>query len=73
MEDEEVTLKLSKPLIQVNIQAIDIAVKAVGLNGAEALVVLAKTITEQTGETVQPPVPAPAEEPEEQPAGEVGE
>ena len=49
---EEVTLKLNKDLIQVNIQAIDIAVKAVGLNGAEALVVLAKTISEQTGETV---------------------
>ena len=45
---EEVTLKLNKDLIQVNIQAIDIAVKAVGLNGAEALVVLAKTISEQT-------------------------
>ena len=54
---EEVTLKLNKDLIQVNIQAIDIAVKAVGLNGAEALVVLAKTISEQTGETVAPPEP----------------
>ena len=34
--EEEVTLKLSKQLIQVNISAIDLAVKAVGLNGAEA-------------------------------------
>ena len=59
---EEVTLKLNKDLIQVNIQAIDIAVKAVGLNGAEALVVLAKTISEQTGETVAPPEPPEAEE-----------
>lgn len=60
--EEEVTLKLSKQLIQVNIQAIDIAVKAVGLNGAEALVVLAKTISEQTGETVAPPEQPEAEE-----------
>ena len=59
---EEVTLKLNKDLIQVNIQAIDIAVKAVGLNGAEALVVLAKTISEQTGETVAPPEQPEAEE-----------
>ena len=59
---EEVTLKLNKDLIQVNIQAIDIAVKAVGLNGAEALVVLAKTISEQTGETVAPPKQPEAEE-----------
>jgi|TARA_R100000655_G_scaffold75455_3_gene114308 hypothetical protein len=59
---EEVTLKLNKDLIQVNIQAIDIAVKAVGLNGAEALVVLAKTISEQTGETVAPPEQPVAEE-----------
>jgi len=59
---EEVTLKLNKDLIQVNIQAIDIAVKAVGLNGAEALVVLAKTISEQTGETVAPPGQPEAEE-----------
>ena len=59
---EEVTLKLNKDLIQVNIQAIDIAVKAVGLNGAEALIVLAKTISEQTGETVAPPEQLEAEE-----------
>ena len=59
---EEVTLKLNKDLIQVNIQAIDIAVKAVGLNGAEALVVLAKTISEQTGETVATPEQPEAEE-----------
>ena len=59
---EEVTLKLNKDLIQVNIQAIDIAVKAVGLNGAEALVVLAKTISEQTGETVAPPEKSETEE-----------
>ena len=59
---EEVTLKLNKDLIQVNIQAIDIAVKAVGLNGAEALVVLATTISEQTGETVAPPEQPEAEE-----------
>ena len=59
---EEVTLKLNKDLIQVNIQAIDIAVKAVGLNGAEALVVLAKTISEQTGQTVDQPEQPEAEE-----------
>ena len=59
---EEVTLKLNKDLIQVNIQAIDIAVKAVGLNGAEALVVLAKTISEQTGQTVNQPEQPEAEE-----------
>ena len=59
---EEVTLKLNKDLIQVNIQAIDIAVKAVGLNSAEALVVLYKTISEQTGETVPAPEQPVAEE-----------
>ena len=59
---EEVTLKLSKDLIKLNFQAIDITVKAVGLNGAEALVVLAKTISEQTGETVAPPEQPEAEE-----------
>ena len=62
---EEVTLKLNKDLIQVNIQAIDIAVKAVGLNGAEALVVLAKTISEQTGQTVNQPEPEAEEVPVE--------
>lgn len=63
---EEVTLKLNKDLIQVNIQAIDIAVKAVGLNGAEALVVLAKTISEQTGQTVNQPEPEQPEAEEAQ-------
>ena len=59
---EEKTLTLSQDLIRVNIQAIDIAIKAVGLNGAEALVVLAKQIAEQTGETVQNPEQPEAEE-----------
>jgi|TARA_R100000231_G_scaffold4735_5_gene7940 hypothetical protein len=59
---EEKTLTLSQDLIRVNIQAIDIAIKAVGLNGAEALVVLAKQIAEQTGETVQQPEQPEAEE-----------
>lgn len=59
---EEKTLTLSQDLIRVNIQAIDIAIKAVGLNGAEALVVLAKQIAEQTGETVPQPEQPEAEE-----------
>ena len=59
---EEKTLTLSQDLIRVNIQAIDIAIKAVGLNGAEALVVLAKQIAEQTGETVPHPEQPEAEE-----------
>ena len=59
---EEKTLTLSQDLIRVNIQAIDIAIKAVGLNGAEALVVLAKQIAEQTGVTVPQPEQPEAEE-----------
>ena len=65
---EEKTLTLSQDLIRVNIQAIDIAIKAVGLNGAEALVVLAKQIAEQTGETVQQPEQPEQPEAEEAPA-----
>ena len=65
MAEENVTIEIPKQFIQVIYQALDIATKQVGLNGAEALVVVAKEIAKQTGE--QPPVPAEA------PAAEVNE
>ena len=50
MADENVTLEIPKQYIQVIYQSLDIATKQVGLNGAEALVVVAKEIAKQTGE-----------------------
>ena len=55
--EEKVTLEIPKGFIQVIYQALDITTKQVGLNGAEALVVVAKEIAKQTGE--EPPKPAP--------------
>tara|TARA_R110002020_G_scaffold436074_1_gene646270 strand:- start:237 stop:446 length:210 start_codon:yes stop_codon:yes gene_type:complete len=68
MAEENVTIEIPKQFIQVIYQALDIATKQVGLNGAEALVVVAKEIAKQTGE--QPPAPAetPAAEVNEEPA-----
>ena len=65
MAEENVTIEIPKQFIQVIYQALDIATKQVGLNGAEALVVVAEEIAKQTGE--QPPAQAEA------PAAEVNE
>jgi len=62
--EEKVTLEIPKGFIQVIYQALDITTKQVGLNGAEALVVVAKEIAKQTGE--EPPKPAPEEAKEEE-------
>jgi len=59
---EKVTLEIPKGFIQVIYQALDITTKQVGLNGAEALVVVAKEIAKQTGE--EPPKPEEAKEEE---------
>jgi|TARA_R100000742_G_C4277058_1_gene98608 hypothetical protein len=53
--EEKITLEIPKGFIQVIYQSLDIATKQVGLNGAEALVVVAKEIAKQTGE--EPPAP----------------
>ena len=60
MADENVTLEIPKQFIQVIYQSLDIATKQVGLNGAEALVVVAKEIAKQTGEQPET-AEAPAE------------
>ena len=62
--EETVTLEIPKQFIQVIYQALDIATKQVGLNGAEALLVVAKELAKQTGEqpeadTAPESVPAP--------------
>ena len=62
--EETVTLEIPKPFIQVIYQALDIATKQVGLNGAEALLVVAKELAKQTGE--QPDAVAPPAEPTEE-------
>ena len=63
MADENVTLEIPKQYIQVIYQSLDIATKQVGLNGAEALVVVAKEIAKQPGEQLEteeaPAEPAP--------------
>ncbi len=64
MADENVTLEIPKQYIQVIYQSLDIATKQVGLNGAEALVVVAKEIAKQTGEQPET-AEAPAEPTEE--------
>ena len=64
MADENVTLEIPKQYIQVIYQSLDIATKKVGLNGAEALVVVAKEIAKQTGEQPET-AEAPAEPTEE--------
>ena len=60
MADENVTLEIPKQYIQVIYQSLDIATKQVALNGAEALVVVAKEIAKQTGEQPET-AEAPAE------------
>ena len=52
---EKVTLEIPKGFIQIILQSLDIATKQVGLNGAEALVVVAKEISKQTGEEAPTP------------------
>jgi len=60
--EEKVTLEIPKGFIQIIYQALDITTKQVGLNGAEALVVVAKEIAKQTGE--EPPKPEEVKEEE---------
>ena len=62
MEEKTFTFKLNEELLNVNIQAINIAIKQTGLQGAEPLVVLYKTLAEQTGQEVQQPEQPEAEE-----------
>ena len=62
--EETVTLEIPKQFIQIIYQSLDIATKQVGLNGAEALVVVAKEIAKQTGEQPET-AEAPAEPTEE--------
>ena len=58
--EETVKIEIPKQFIQVIYQALDIATKQVGLNGAEALLVVAKELAKQTGE--QPDAATPTEE-----------
>ena len=51
--EEKVTLEIPKGFVQVIYQALDIATKQVGLNGAEALVVVAKEIAKQAEKSLQ--------------------
>ena len=62
MAEETVKIEIPTQFVQVIYQALDIATKQVGLNGAEALVVVAKEIAKQTGE--EPPKPEEAKEEE---------
>ena len=62
--EETVKIEIPKQFIQIIYQSLDIATKQVGLNGAEALVVVAKEIAKQTGEQPET-AEAPAETPEE--------
>ena len=64
--EETVTLEIPKQFIQVIYQALDIATKQVGLNGAEALVVVAKELAKQTGEQPETAEAPPAEPTEEE-------
>ena len=66
MADENVKIEIPRQFVQVIYQALDIATKQVGLNGAEALVVVAKEIAKQTGEQPPAPAEAPAEESNEE-------
>ena len=59
MAEETVKIEIPTQFVQVIYQALDLATKQVGLNGAEALVVVAQEIAKQPGE----PPPAPAEAP----------
>jgi len=62
--EETVKIEIPKQFIQIIYQSLDIATKQVGLNGAEALVVVAKELAKQTGEQPET-AEAPAETPEE--------
>ena len=62
--EETVKIEIPKQFIQIIYQSLDIATKQVGLNGAEALVVVAKEIAKQTGEQPET-AEAPAEPTEE--------
>ena len=64
--EEKVTLEIPKQFIQIIYQSLDIATKQVGLNGAEALVVVAKEIAKQSGE--EPPTPDTEPDPEVAPS-----
>lgn len=66
--EETVTLEIPKQFIQIIYQSLDIATKQVGLNGAEALLVVAKELAKQTGEQ-----PETAEAPPAEPAPETTE
>jgi hypothetical protein len=57
--EETVKIEIPKQFIQIIYQSLDIATKQVGLNGAEALLVVAKELAKQTGE--QPDAAAPTE------------
>ena len=58
---ETVKIEIPKQFIQIIYQSLDIATKQVGLNGAEALVVVAKELAKQTGEQPET-AEAPTEE-----------
>ena len=66
--EETVTLEIPKQYIQIIYQALvsTCDAKQVGINGAEALVVVAKEIAKQSGE--EPPAPEAAPDPEVDPS-----
>ena len=63
--NETVKIEVPRQYIQIILQALDVTNRQEGLRSAEALVVIAKELTRQTGE--QPPAQAEA------PAAEVNE
>lgn len=66
--EETVTLEIPKQFIQIIYQALvnTCDAKKVGINGAEALVVVAKEIAKQSGEEPPETAEAPAEPTEEE-------
>ena len=66
--EEKVTLEIPKQYIQIIYQALvsTCDAKQVGINGAEALVVVAKEIAKQSGE--EPPAPEASPDPEVDPS-----
>ena len=66
--EETVTLEIPKQYIQIIYQALvsTCDAKQVGINGAEALVVVAKEIAKQSGE--EPPAPNTTPDPEVDPS-----
>ena len=63
--NETVKIEVPRQYIQIILEALDVTNRQQGLRSAEALLVVAKELTKQTGEQPPAPAPAPAEAPAE--------